>query len=282
VTANVTALTDAPDAGPGKTAPPPHSLLVEHVTARYRKMPGPALRDVSLRAQPGELVVLLGANGSGKSTLLRVAAGLLRPDQGDVFVAGHRVAALDRRELARLVAFVPQNEAVAIGFRVREVVAMGRAPHQDRWMREGPPDRAATDDAIVRCDLEALVGRRVETLSAGEQRRVALARALAQRPSVLLLDEPAAFLDVRHRLELQDLLLDITARNRVTCVVAMHELDAAAHLASQAILLRNGVTVASGAPSDVMTPERLRQAFDAHIDVSVHEPTGRKYFVIGR
>jgi len=274
-------VTEAPDAGPEKTLPP-QMLLVEHVSARYRKMPDFALKNVTLRAQPGELVVLLGANGSGKSTLLRVAAGIVRPDSGDVFVAGRRVAALDRRELARLVAFVPQSEAVAIGFRVREVVAMGRAPHQDRWMREGPQDRAATDEAIVRCDLEALVDRRVETLSAGEQRRVAVARALAQRPNVLLLDEPAAFLDVRHRLELQDLLLDVTARSQVTCVVAMHELDAAAHLASKTVLLRRGVPVASGTPGDVMTPERLRQAFDAHIDVSVHEATGRKYFVIGR
>jgi iron complex transport system ATP-binding protein len=237
---------------------------------------------VSLRVRPGEIAVLLGANGSGKSTLLRVAAGILHPSEGQVRVAGHRLAGLDRRVLARLVAFVPQSEAVALDFRVREVVAMGRAPHQDGWMRERPEDRVAVEEAIARCDLGPLATRRVEALSAGEQRRVALARALAQQPRVLILDEPAAFLDVRHRLDLQDLLTEVAARDRVACVVAMHELDAAAHLASHALLLRGGLVVASGTPEEVMTPERLRQAFDAQVEVSVHPSSGRKYFVIRR
>jgi iron complex transport system ATP-binding protein len=258
------------------------ALLIDHVSLRYPRTSYAALSSVSLIVRPGEIAVLLGANGSGKSTLLRVAAGILVPDEGEVRIAGRRVAELDRRVIARLVAFVPQSESVALGFRVREVVAMGRAPHQDGWMREQPEDRVATDEAIARCDLGALAGRRVEALSAGEQRRVALARALAQRPRVLLLDEPGAFLDVRHRLDLHDLLVDVAARDGVACVVAMHEFDAAAHLGSRALLLRGGVVVASGAPDDVMTPERLHQAFDAHIDVSLHPATGRKYFVIGR
>jgi iron complex transport system ATP-binding protein len=235
---------------------------------------------VSLRVKPGEVAVLLGANGSGKSTLLRVAAGIIAPSEGQVRALGRDVRGLDRRLLARLVAFVPQSEAVALGFRVREVVAMGRAPHQGGWMREREDDRVAIDEAIARCDLAAHVARRVEELSAGEQRRVALARALAQRPRVLLLDEPAAFLDVRHRLELHDLLAEIAVRDAVACVVAMHELDAAAHLASHVLLLREGRVVAAGAPDEVMTPGRLRETFDADVDVSVHPPSGRRYFVI--
>jgi iron complex transport system ATP-binding protein len=257
------------------------ALSVQHVCARYPRAPHMALTDVSLEVAPGEIAVLLGPNGSGKSTLLRVAAGLVGPARGNVRVAGHALAGLDRRVLARLVAFVPQSESAALGFRVREVVAMGRAPYQDGWMRERSEDRAAVEEAIVRCDLSALAQRRVEELSAGEQRRVALARALAQRPRLLLLDEPAAFLDVRHRLDLHDLLGQI-ARDAVACVVAMHELDAAAHLASQVLLLREGRVVAAGKSEDVMTAPILRKAFEAQIDVSVHPASGRRYFVIGR
>jgi iron complex transport system ATP-binding protein len=258
------------------------ALSVEAVSVRYPRAPHPALQTVCLSVQPGEIAVLLGANGSGKSTLLRVAAGILSPTEGEVRVLGHNVVGLDRRILARLVAFVPQSEAVALGFRVHEVVGMGRAPHQGGWMRERPGDRVAVEEAIERCDLAALATRRVEELSAGEQRRVALARALAQRPRVLLLDEPAAFLDVRHRLDLYDLLADVVARDAVACVVAMHELDAAAHLGSSALLLREGRVIAAGTPDEVMTPVRLREAFDADVDVSIHAPSGRRYFVIRR
>jgi iron complex transport system ATP-binding protein len=258
------------------------ALSLEQVSARYPRAPHQALDGVTLRVAAGKVAVLLGANGSGKSTLLRVAAGILRPTQGEVRVLGRNVAGLDRRILARRVAFVPQTEAVATGFRVREVVAMGRAPHQDGWMREGAEDGVAVEEAIARCDLAALANRRVEELSAGEQRRVALARALAQRPRVLLLDEPAAFLDVRHRLDLHDLIAEVAARDGVACAVAMHELDAAAHLASHALLLRDGRVVAAGTPDEVMTPERLRRAFDAQFEVSLHAPSGRRYFVIGR
>src|ERR1019366_5783272 len=153
-----------------------------------------------------------------------------------------------------------QTEAVAWGFRVRDVVAMGRAPHQGVWMHESAGDRAAIDDAIDRCHLEALADRRVETLSGGEQRRVSIARAMAQRPRVLLLDEPAAFLDVRHRLSFYRLLADAASRDRIACVVAMHDLDAAARFASAAILMREGRVLASGTPDDGMTPAPLPAA----------------------
>ena len=182
----------------------------------------------------GTVAALLGPNGAGKSTVLRVAAGLLDLAAGRARVLGHDIGALPRRKAARVVALVPQTEVAAVGFRVREVVAMGRAPHQGGWMTERSEDRAAVDDAIARCDLGALVARRVETLSGGEQRRVAIARALATRPRLLLLDEPGAFLDVRHRLELYELLADVASRDGIGCLVAMHDLDSAARVARTA------------------------------------------------
>jgi iron complex transport system ATP-binding protein len=255
------------------------AVELDRVTARYGQATAPALEGVSLRVRAGEVAALLGPNGAGKSTLLRVAAGLLVPETGVVRVAGKDVRGMERRAAAREMAFVPQSETAAAGFRVREVVAMGRAPHQSGWMRERAEDRVAVDEAIARCDLGAIEGRAVEALSGGEQRRVAVARALAARPRVLLLDEPGAFLDVRHRLEQSDLLVDLARRDHLACIVSMHDLDAAARVADHVVLLRDGRVVAAGPPGDVMTSALLRATFDADVDVGVHAASGRRYFV---
>jgi len=256
------------------------SVELDGVTARYGLgSTAPALQAVSLTVRAGEVAALLGPNGAGKSTLLRVAAGLLVPEAGAVRIAGKDVRTMERRAAAREIAFVPQSEVAAAGFRVREVVAMGRAPHQSGWMRERPDDRAAVDEAIARCDLGVLADRLVETLSGGEQRRVAVARALAAHPRVLLLDEPGAFLDVRHRLEQSDLLVDLARRDHLACIVSMHDLDAAARVADHVVLLRDGRVVAAGPPADVMTSALLRATFDADVDVGVHAASGRRYFV---
>jgi iron complex transport system ATP-binding protein len=254
-------------------------LELEGVSVRYPGAPTPALSEVTLRVRGGEVAALLGANGAGKSTLLRVAAGLLPASTGTVRIGGRDARHENRQALARRVAFVPQTEVVPVAFKVRDVVAMGRAPHQGTWMRESSEDRAAIEEALGRCDLAALGARPVETLSGGEQRRVSIARALAQRPRVLLLDEPAAFLDMRHRLGFYGLLAEVAERDGIACAVAMHDLDAAARFATSAILLRGGRVMASGAPSAVMTADQLRAALDTEVAVGVHAPSGQRYFL---
>jgi len=258
---------------------PAEALDLSGVSARYAGGPGHAISGVTLRVEQAQVVALVGANGAGKSTLLRVAAGLLAADQGRVNVGGRDVRALGARQLSRLVGFVPQSEAAAWGFSVRDVVAMGRAPHQGAWMREGARDRAAVDEAIERCDLVELAHRAVETLSGGEQRRVAIARALAQDPILLLLDEPAAFLDVRHRLELHDILGDIVLRRRIACVIATHDLDAASRFAGRVVLMREGRIVGAGAPDEVLTSSALREVLGVEVDSGVHAATGQRYFL---
>jgi iron complex transport system ATP-binding protein len=262
------------------------AIELRGVSARYpghrlegaRGGDGP-LEDASLAVDAGDLVIVLGPNGAGKSTLLRVLAGTLAPAQGEALLFGAPLAGLDRREIARSVAVVRQSDEVSFGFSVRQVVAMGRAPHQGAWMREGDGDRAIVDRALSRCDLEGLAVRPVAELSGGEQKRVSIARALAQEPRVLLLDEPSAFLDVRHELDLYDRLADQVSREQLACVVVMHDLNIAAQYASRVVLMKRGRIVAQGKVEEVMTHARLKETFDADLYCGVNDLTGSRFFL---
>jgi iron complex transport system ATP-binding protein len=205
-------------------------------------------------------------------------SGMLAPTKGQVTLLGERIAAWDRARIARKVAVVEQSSAVAFGFRVRDVVMMGRAPHQGGWMRASDEDRRIVELALTRCDLVELASRRADELSGGEQKRVAIARALAQEPEVILLDEPGAFLDVRHQIELFDWLDEARACG-AACVVVMHDLNIAAQYASQVLLLKRGRPVAAGTVEEVMTYARLKEAFDADLYCGVNELTSTRFFL---
>lgn len=249
------------------------------VTAAYGGTLGDgALVSASLSVRPGELACVAGPNGAGKTTLLRVASGALHPREGEVRLFGEPLHRMDARGIARAVAVVAQKDTVAFGFTVREVVMMGRAPHQTGWMRAGERDREVVLQAMRQCDVEGLAGRRVTELSGGEQKRVAIARALAQEPRVLLLDEPAAFLDVRHQIDLYELLAEEAKKGRAV-VVVMHDLNAAAQYAQKIVLMKAGRIVATGNVEEVMTYARLKETFDADLYVGVNEITGDRFFL---
>ena len=255
---------------------PNGAVVLEQATVRYG--PLEALKDISLEIAPGEIVALLGPNGAGKSTLLRAMTGLVVPASGAVRLFGDAMTALDRREIARSVAFVTQATDVAFGFTVRDVVMMGRAPYQRGWMSPSADDDAAVDRAMRACELGDLKLRRVDELSGGEQKRVAIARALAQSPKVLLLDEPGAFLDVRHQLALYDLLASL-AKEGLAIVVSMHDINAAAQYATRIVLLKTGGIVAAGTVDEVLTYQRLRETFDADLYCGVNDLTGARFFL---
>ena len=253
-------------------------IALEGVTVRYGESQ-PAIERVSMDVSNGEVVAILGPNGAGKSTLLRAMAGSLPAASGTVKLDGEDVSKTERRELARKVAFVTQTAEVAFGFLVRDVVMMGRAPHQGGWMTAREDDERAVDDAMRALELGDLAKRRVDELSGGEQKRVAIARALAQAPQLLLLDEPGAFLDVRHQLALYDLLLDLAKTKNLAVALTMHDINAAAQYASRVALLKAGALVAIGSIEDVLTYRRLRETFDADLYCGVNDVNGARFFL---
>ena len=254
-------------------------LVAERLAATYDEPGAFELAGVDLTVHEGELVAVLGANGAGKSTLLRVLSGTLAPQSGDVRLFGSPIRTYDQRDVARVLAIVGQSEDVAFGFTVREVVAMGRAPHQGGWMRATEEDEAVVREVLARCDLERLADRPVGSLSGGEQKRVGIARALAQRPRVLLLDEPSAFLDVRHQIELYDLLVEEVSRERLACLVVMHDLNVAAQYATKVALMKAGRLLAVGPVESVMTYQKLRDTFDADLYVGENDVNGSRFFL---
>jgi iron complex transport system ATP-binding protein len=238
-----------------------------------------ALQEITLSIRSGEICAVLGPNGAGKSTLVKVLSGALAPQSGSVTLLGDNLATLDRRAIARRVAVVPQSSDVPLGFTVREVVMMGRAPHQGPWMRASAQDVEAVERAISACELTTVVGRPVSELSGGEQKRVAIARALSQEAQILLLDEAGAHLDVRHFMAVHELVDREVAQRKLACVAVLHDLNAAAQYAGHVVLLKEGRLVAHGTVEEVMTYRRLRQVFEAELYVGVNELDNARYFL---
>lgn len=220
----------------------------------------PILVEASAAPAPHALTAIVGPNGSGKSTLLRTLAGIWQPDAGTVTLDGRPLTSLHRRDIARRVAFLPQENRSDFAFTVEEIVAMGRHAHRGRFAPPTSADRAATEAAIAICDLQHFRERTLDRLSGGERQRVAIARCFAAQPSVLLLDEPAAHLDIEHALGVLAVCRRL-ASNGAAVALAMHDLGTALRVADHVLLMSRGRIVASGAPADVLTPDRCRDVF---------------------
>jgi cobalamin transport system ATP-binding protein len=249
------------------TSPPssePVGALVDVRAASYSYGPRRAVDAVSFTASAGELVGLVGPNGAGKSTLVRMMAGLAAPSAGAVRLAGLDPAAAPRRQVARVAALVPQEPRVAWPFTVREAVMMGRAPRQGLLAVSSRQDERAVDGALEACDLAHVAGRRLDELSGGERRRVFFARALAQEPRVLLLDEPTAFLDIAHQMAAMR-IAERTARAGVCVVAVLHDLNLAAASCSRIAVLSRGRLVAEGSPDAVLTAEQVEEVWGVRV-----------------
>jgi iron complex transport system ATP-binding protein len=256
-----------PAAGPGAVA-----LRATALTAGYGERP--VLRGISLEVRAGEMLAIAGPNGAGKSTLLKVLSGSIAPSKGEVELLGRSLPAYDRRALARALAIVAQENTVAFRFTVLEIVLMGRAPHLGPFHLETRHDLAVAYAALDRFGLRELARRPIQELSGGERKRVFLARALAQEPRIALLDEPTAFLDLRHVAEIFGRFRELRAEHGMAVVATLHDLNAAALYADRVLLMKEGLTMASGAPEDVLTAERLGEVYETEVYVGRNPATG--------
>ncbi|MFC8513860.1 ABC transporter ATP-binding protein [Streptomyces sp. NPDC057257] len=227
----------------------------------------PILRDVSLEARKGDIVGLVGPNGSGKSTLLRAVYRSLRPADGAVRVGDDDVWSLSARAAARRTAAVLQDSGGnTTGLTVTEIVALGRAPHHGLLGRDGAEDHRTVEEAIDHCGVRPYAERDYASLSGGERQRVLLARALAQDPQLLVLDELTNHLDIRARFE----LLDLIRATGITTLAVLHDLDLAARLCDHLVVLHEGAVVTAGPVLEVLTPEVLRDVFGVRASTERH------------
>ncbi|MFI5395006.1 MAG: ABC transporter ATP-binding protein [Candidatus Binatia bacterium] len=253
------------------TEPADPIVALRQVTFRYRT--AAALDDVSFDLKQGEILGILGPNGSGKSTTLRIMSGILQPQAGSVQWHGQPLARVRRSELARRMAVVPQDTTIEFPFSVMEVVLMGRAPHLGGFAFEGDRDVEVAEAAMRRTATLPLAHRSIHELSGGERQRVILARALAQEPEVLLLDEPGAFLDIRHAVDLYDLLRDLQSEG-MTLATVLHDLNLAALYCDRVALLKAGRLVHLGPPSEVITYATVRDVYETEVYVDTNDITG--------
>ena len=228
------------------------------------------LRNISFEARPGEMLGIIGPNGSGKSTLIRGITRLIQPANGKIFLDGSDISHIDRQKLAQLVAVVPQNPTLPESFTALEVVLMGRTPHLGLLRYEGKKDLD-----IVKCAMEttqtlAFAERRVGELSGGERQRLTIARALAQEPKIILMDEPTANLDINYQIETLELARQLCRKQKLIAVVTLHDLNLASQYCDRLVVLSHGTVYCQGIPQTVINAQTIKDVYGAEVYVYPH------------
>lgn len=245
------------------------ALRVNAVSFSYRPAV-PILRDVSFPVMRGEFLSLVGPNGSGKSTLLRLLDRILLPERGEILLGDRPLSRFSRAELARRIAFVPQDGAPLFPFSVYEIVLMGRSPHTRGVLFENAADRSIAEKMMELTDITHLRDQSITALSGGERQRAFIARALAQQPEILLLDEPNAHLDISHQMDLFRLLKKLNTEAGLTIISVSHDLNLAAGASDRIAMLNRGTLAALGTPDEVLTVEGIGNVFRANVLVDPH------------
>ena len=266
------------------------ALTVEEISFRYSASRSNRLwtvDEVSFSVAFGEVVGVVGPNGSGKSSLLKLLAGLLRPQSGSIRLIGQAINGLTPLAIARTLAMVPQEQHLIFPFTVAETVLMGRFPHrQAGWWSLGmeverSEDLSAAHQAMVETDIVDLADRLLSDLSGGERQRVMIARALAQEPRILLLDEPTAFLDLNHQIELCSLIQRLAKERPLTVVLVSHDLNVASLLCDRILIMKDGKICAQGTPAETIRPEVLRAVYGCDVVVDSHPQRGVPRVTLG-
>ncbi len=232
------------------------------------------LEDIVFEVNEGELVSIIGPNGAGKTTLLKVIARILRPRKGAVYIDGMNLWSLKPREAAKIIAYAGTSIVPEFQLTVLDYVLTARYPHNPMRIWEKREDMAIVEQALKELGVDNLVNRGLGELSSGELQRVILARVMAQEPKVLLIDEPTAFLDLKYRLEVMNILRRLSRNRNLAVIIAIHDLELAARYSDKLILLSKGKIVAAGTPKAVLTPENIEKTYGVKVDVLEHPRHG--------
>jgi iron complex transport system ATP-binding protein len=251
----------------------------QNISFHYERLQA-VLSDVSFSVDAGEMFGIVGPNGSGKTTLLKLLAKIVPVQRGSVDLFGNSISQLRQEDVARSVGYVPQDTHQMFPFTVAETVLMGRFPHHHRtfwdwgfgW--ESPDDRGVAQQAMITMNVLHLAGRSVTELSGGERQRVVIARALAQEPRVLVLDEPTAFLDLQHQIEICAVLHRLKSERGLTILLVSHDLNLASQFCDRLMLLDRGRIFRLGPPDDVIQPDILEAVYRCHVLVDRHPLSG--------
>ena len=237
----------------------------------------PVMENVSFNVDESQIVAVIGPNGSGKTTLLKIINGTLIPHTGHILVDGKETTKWLRKEIAKRVAIVPQDTSVIFPYYAEEIVLMGRFPHLGRYRFEDKNDYQIVHEAMEKTDTLAFAARRFDELSAGERQRVMIARALAQEPKILLLDESTVFLDLKHQVQFLSLIHQLNTEQKLTVIFVTHDINLAAQNANRIILLDSGKIYAIGNPADVITATNIEEVYDvkAGIDSNPYDGSPR-------
>lgn len=246
-------------------------LEVRDMRFSYEK---PVLNDVSFRVGDGELLAVLGPNGSGKSTVIKLIVGILDPEGGSVSIDGRDLASMSRRETAKVIGYVAQDSSLRFPLTALELVLQGRFAQGRLIGFESERDVREAEWAMEVTETTEFAGRALDELSGGERQRVMLARALAVRPRLLVLDEPVANLDISHQVKMLDLVRRLTIETGMSAIVVTHEVNLAADFATSALLLKAGAMIAFGSPKEVMTEGLLREVFETDLMVDLNPSSG--------
>jgi len=233
------------------------------------------LNGVTFSIEQGDFAGIIGPNGSGKSTLLRCISRVLKPARGAILLEEQNLYSLPPRNVARKMAVVPQETAVNYSFTVEEIVMMGRSPHLGRFQAEGEKDFATVRRAMELTNTQDLADRLITALSGGERQRVIIAKALAQEPEIILLDEPTSHLDINHQMEILELLKRLNKENGVTVVTVFHDLNLAAQYCRRLILMQGGRVFDLGRPEEILTAANIKKVYGANVLIRKNPATGR-------
>ena len=236
-----------------------HAITLKNIQYSYVRTP--VLQDITFSVTPGDFFIIIGPNGSGKTTLMKLIAGIVQPGSGMLNILDRPIHDYSRRLLARQIAFVPQSVPIDFPFTVKEVVLMGRSPYQGMLGLENKEDKEKTQQAIIFTGMAHLADRKMNQLSGGECQRAFIARAICQEPSVLLLDEPTASLDLSHQIRIMDLMEKLKAEKQITIVMVSHDVNLAAMYGNRLLLLDKGRIAEIGPPREVLTYQNLERSY---------------------